>query len=85
MAEFPRGEKSDPEKAIISSEGERTATSTNDVSQIHSGIESYILLTTYGPAKINQNESKEVGNQGEFMNFKIKFQHNYSASSNTNN
>ena len=42
-----------------------TATSTEDIYQSRSSNESYIFLTTYGPAESTHNEIKEVEHQGE--------------------
>ena len=62
-----------------------TDTSKNDVSQSLTRNESDILLTKFVPEERTQDDSKEVENQGEFINFKLKFQHNYYASNNMNN
>ena len=55
----------------------RTSTSTKDVSQIRLSDESYIPLTTFVLAERNQDETKEVLYQYEFINFKLMFQHKY--------
>ena len=79
----------------MSSRVSRTATSTNDVSQ--SRLSNYldILLTTFRPSESTQDETKEVVDQGDFINFQTELhnkyytynnthiQHNYYVSNNT--
>ena len=84
MMDFPRRNIKSSEKAVISRKLARTDTSTKNLSQIRPSNKSYILLTTFGPEARTQNESKEVEHQGEFINFKVIFQHNYYVSNNTN-
>ena len=55
----------------------RTTTSTKDVPRIRLSDELYIILTTFGLAERNQDETKEVVYQDEFINFQLLFQHRY--------
>ena len=57
-------------------ERQGTATSNKYASQSRSGNESAILLKTFGSAEITQDEIKDLGHQGEFINFKKIFHHN---------
>ena len=85
MVKFSQGKNAASNKAVIMSRKlSRSSTSTNDVSQRGSCNESDILLTTFGPSEINQYEVKEVEHQGEFINFKIIFQHDCYSYKNTN-
>ena len=78
MEKFPRSKKTDSKNAFVSSKVASTATLTKDVSQICSNNESYILLTTFVPAENTQYEIKQAEeHQGEFINFKLIFQHYY--------
>ena len=74
---FPRGKKIASKKGVMSRKVARTSTSTKDVSQIRLSDESYIPLTTFVLAERNQDETKEVLYQYEFINFKLMFQHKY--------
>ena len=42
-----------------------------------------MLLTTFGPAEINQDETKEAVDQDDIINFISLYQHNYYDSNNT--
>ena len=83
MVEFPRGKKIASKKGDTSQKVARTATSTKDLSQSRLTDESDILLKTFGPSKSNQDKTKEVVYQGEFIVFQVLFQHKYYASNNT--
>ena len=74
MVKFPWGKKTASKKVDMSSTGARTATSTKDIYQSRS---------TFVPAEITQDETKEVLYQGEFINFQVLFLHGYYASKNT--
>ena len=67
----------------MSSRVSRTATSTNDVSQ--SRLSNYldILLTTFRPSESTQDETKEVVDQGDFINFQTELHNKYYTSNNT--
>ena len=58
----------------MSRKGERTYTSTKDVSQSRLRDESDILLTTFRLAESNKDETQELVYQGEFINFQLLFQ-----------
>ena len=60
MVEFPRGNRVASNKDFISIKVAGTATLTNYLSQIRLSNESDILLTTFGPAEITQDEIKDV-------------------------
>ena len=60
MVKFPQGNYTASKKAIMVKKVKRTATSTKNVFQSRSSNESNMLSTTFGPAEINQDESKEV-------------------------
>ena len=77
VVKFPRVKKIASKKGDMSRKGASTATSTKDVSQIRLSDESYIPLTTFVLAERNQDETKEVVYQYEFINFKLMFQHKY--------
>ena len=79
---FPRVKKAASKKGVMSSKVARTATSNKDVSKICLINESDILLKTFGPAEINQDEIKELVHQDEFINSQLLFRNNYYASNN---
>ena len=79
-----RGNKESSKKAdFMSNELSITSTSAKDVSQIRVCDESYVFSTYFGPVEITQDEIKQVVEEGEFINFKILFLHNYYAYKNT--
>ena len=83
MAKFPRGNKTISKKGVVSRKVARTDNSTKDVSQSRLIDESDILLATFGSAESTQDKTKEVVDQGEFINFQVLFKHKYYASNNT--
>ena len=66
------------------SKSARTSNSTNYISYNHLGNELDRLLIKFGPSESTHNETKDVVDQHEFINFQILFQHNYYASNNKN-
>ena len=83
--EFSSRQDESFKNSVMSRKVARTSTSTSMISQIRSSNESDILLTKFGPSEITQDEIKEVEHQGEFIKFKVIFQHNYYYSNNKNN
>ena len=77
MVKFPRSKKTDSKKGVMIRKVARTATSTKDSPQSLLSDESDILLTTFGISESNQDETKEVVYQGEFVNLKLRSQHKY--------
>ena len=84
MVKFPWGNNTASNKAVVSSKVARNTTSTKDVSQSRLGNELDRLLIKIGPAEITQDQTKEVFDKGESINFQFLFQHTYYASNNTN-
>ena len=83
MVKFPWGKKTASKKGDMSRKVARTATLTKDISQIRLSDELDILLATFGPSEITQDETKEVLYQDEFTIFQGLFQNKYHASNNT--
>ena len=77
IVKFPLGKKTASKKVVLSRKVARTDTSTKGVSQIRLSNESGILLKCFGPAEINQDETKEVLHQGKLINLESMFQHKY--------
>ena len=83
MRKIPIGKRKTTKKGDMSRKVARTATLTKDISQIRLSDELDILLATFGPSEITQDETKEVLDQDEFTIFQGLFQNKYHASNNT--